>query len=342
MAFDLTSFHLASIATLLFFQGIQLTSSSRVAASSFHAFGSCENSSVVANSPGILWPYQVYKSAPFNPPKLHITTYGKPLAPGFLFITPVDATPLDAAKDQAPLIMNSDGQLIWNGPITNSTNLRVAVYQGRHILTYWSGNRSAGRNLGHGYGKITFLDASYTEILHICPHLGLTTPDNTTYPCEADIHESQLTERDTLLVIAYNVTTADLSSIGGPVQGWVYDSLFFELNPINGAILFRWSSLEHIPINQTKWPLRDTGTSQSLPFDYVHIDSVIDVGDTFLVSARHTWSIHLVSALGNVLWTLQGDTGGDFGPLPIDGRFVRLSPSPPPIRTPMNIAFDLV
>ena len=281
---------------------------------------------MVANSSTAFWPYQVYKSTSFNPPKLHITTYGKGLAPGLLFITPTDFTTLDATKDHAPLIMNSSGQLLWNGPITNATNLRATLYHGRRVLTYWSGISSAGANIGHGYGKITFLDASYNEILHVCPSFALTTPDNSTYPCYADLHESHLTERDTWLVTAYNVTTADLSSIGGPVPGWVYDCLFFEVSPISGSVLFRWSSLDHIPINQTKQPLKGTGTNQSVPFDYFHINSVIDVGDTFLISARHTWTIHLVSALGDVLWSLQGDTGGDFGPLPINGRFVRFTP----------------
>lgn len=352
MPFTFAFFRLAFTATLLHFQSIHLASCSGLAfhrrstAASPYASSvrtcilrSSESSDVVANGSTNYWPYQVYKSSPFNPPKFDITTYGKGLAPGLLFITPTDFTPLDATKDHAPLIMNSRGQLIWNGPSTEPTNLRVALYHGHHVLTYWSGISSAGANIGHGYGKITFLDASYNEILQVCPRFPLTTPDNTVYPCNADLHESHLTARDTLLVTAYNVTTADLSSIGGPVQGWVYDSLFFELSPIDGTVLFRWSSLEHVPISQTKFPLRGKGGNQSAPFDYFHINSVVDVGDTFLVTARHTWTLNLVSAPGDVLWTLQGDTGGDFGPLPINARFVRLTLSLPyfPIKFPLEM-----
>lgn len=334
MALDPLSLHFVLLATSIF-TSIQPASSSESVgygtitpsfpnASSNHncPLGSGETSGLVANDSKIIWPYQIFKSASFNPPKLEITTYGKAVAPGHLFISPTDATPINATKDDAPLIMTDRGQLVWHGPNGEAFNLHVASYQRRPILTYWSGIFSV--EMGHGYGNVTFLSDSYEEILTVCPQFGLTTPDNSKYPCEADLHESQLTARDTLLVTAYNVTAADLSSIGGPTHGWIYDSLFFELSPDDGSILFRWSSLEHVPVNQTRLPLRGAGTNQSVPFDYFHINSVTDVGDAFMVNARHTWSTYLVSSNGDLLWTLQGDTGGDFGPLPGDGHFVSI------------------
>ena len=285
-------------------------------------------SSQVVNGSGQIWPYQVFKSAPFNPPQMQITTNGKPLAPGLLFITPTDFTPINATQDAAPLILSDAGQLVWNGPTGNSTNLRVASYHGKSILTFWTGFSSAGANVGHGYGNVTFLNSSYNEILTVCPKVGLVTPDNTSFPCEADLHESHVTDRNTLLVTAYNVTTADLTSVGGSEHGWVYDCLFLEIDPKDSTVLFRWSALDHVPVSATKLSLQDKGRNQSAPFDYFHINSVVDVGNAFLINSRHTWTTYLVSAKGDIIWKLNGETGGDFGPLPLNAHFVSRSKSP--------------
>ena len=277
----------------------------------------------VVNGSGETWPYQMYKSARFNPPELKITTNGQPLAPGLLFITPSDGSAVAATKRAGPLIMTDAGQLVWSGPIWDTNNLRVASFEDSAILTYWSGSSSSAANSGHGYGNVTFLDATYNEVLVVCPKFWLSTPDNTTYPCEADLHESFITDRNTLLVTAYNVTTTDLSSIGGPVKGWVYDCLFFELDPRSGDILFRWSALEHVSVSDTKLELAGHGgLSQSIPFDFFHINSVVNIGNQFLVNSRHFWTTYLTTAEGDIIWTLQGDTGGDFGVLPEDGHFV--------------------
>lgn len=283
--------------------------------------GRGRESSQVVNGSGSIWPYQVFRTATFNPPQLQITANGKHLAPGLLFLTPTDFTAVNATQDQAPLIMTDAGQLVWNGPNRDATNLRVASYKGKSILTFWSGLSTAGANVGHGYGNVTFLDSSYTQILTVCPKLGLVTPDNTTYPCEIDFHESYVTDRDTLLVTAYNATPTDLSSIGGPRNGWIFDCLFIEINPTDGSILFRWSALDHVPVGVSKFPLRNTGRSQSQPFDYFHINSVVNIGDNYLLNSRHAWTTYLVSATGDIIWTIQGDTGGDFGPLPPNGHF---------------------
>ena len=277
----------------------------------------------VVNGSGEIWPYQMYKSVPFNPPELKITTNGQPLAPGLLFITPSDDSAVNATERAGPLIMTDAGQLVWNGPTLDANNFRVASFEGSTILTYWGGSTTSAANIGHGYGNVTFLDATYKEILVVCPKFGLLTPDNTSYPCEADLHESFVTDRNTLLVTAYNVTTTDLSSIGGPVKGWVYDCLFFELDPRNGDVLFRWSALEHVSVSDTKLSLAGHGgLNQSIPFDFFHINSVVNIGDQFLVNSRHFWTTYLTTAEGDIIWTLQGDTGGDFGVLPEDGHFV--------------------
>lgn len=286
-------------------------------------FGPGREHHEVVNGSDEVWPYQVYKSSLFNPPALDIVTNGKPLAPGLLLITPSDATPVKATKDTAPMIMTETGQLVWHGPMVNANNFRVASYEGHPILSFWSGSSPPGANVGHGYGKVTFLDRNYNEVLNVCLEVGLRTTDNVTYSCQADFHESYVTDRNTLIVTAYNVTETDLSLIGGPSNGWVFDCLFFELDPRSGDILFQWSALEHVPVNETKLKFTGRGGfNQSVPFDWFHINSVVNIGNQFLVNSRHLWTTYLITAKGDIEWALQGETGGDFGTLPPDGQFV--------------------
>ena len=273
------------------------------------------------NRTGTVWPWQIFQSSPFNPPELDINYDGEPLAEGLILFTQSNFRAVNSIKEAAPLIMTDGGDLIWNGPVSNATNLRSTTYKGSPILTFWRGLSSEGGNVGHGYGNITFLDASYCEILTVCPQLGLVVPGEQSYPCEADFHESYLTDRNTLLVSAYNATPADLSAIGGPKDGWIFDNLILEIEPETQEIIFRWSSVEHVEISQTKYPLGTSG-NETTPFDYFHVNSIENVGDSYLINARHTWSTYFVSSNGDIEWTLQGETGGDFGPLPDEGRFV--------------------
>ncbi|KAL9004623.1 MAG: hypothetical protein Q9188_002565 [Gyalolechia gomerana] len=275
---------------------------------------------VGGNRNGTVWPWQIFQSSPFNPPQLDISHDGDPLAEGLVLFSPSNFRAVNSIKEAAPLIMTDRGELVWNGPISNATNLHATTYKGSPVLTFWAGLSSEGGNVGHGYGNITFLDASYRNILTVCPKLGLVIPGGQSYPCEADFHESFLTDRDTLIVTAYNATPADLSVIGGPKDGWIFDNLILEIEPESQEILFRWSAAEHVPIDQTKFPLRGSG-NRSNPLDYFHVNSVANVGKSFLINSRYTWSTYLVSPDGDIQWTLQGETGGDFGPLPDEGRF---------------------
>ena len=280
------------------------------------ALGPGVQSAEIVNTPPT-WPYQKFKSSPFTPPQFQIATNGQALAPGVLFITPSELT-----SDVAPLIVTDTGQLVFNGRTANATNFRHAVYKGKDILTYWSGLSSAGRNTGHGYGNVTFLDTSYNEILTVCPKLGLVTTDNTEYPCEADLHESFTTDRDTIIVSAYNATQTDLTSVGGPKDGWIFDCLFFEIEPETEKILFKWSAIEHVPVTASQQPLAGTGVNKTVPWDYFHINSIVSIGNEYLVNSRHTWTTFLLTSQGDIIWRIQGNTGGDFGPLPENGHFV--------------------
>ena len=268
---------------------------------------------------GPIWPSQVYKSSPYRPPEMQIVNYNQPLSSGLIFIAPYSSVP---GPTNGPLIMTDAGQLVWNGPTSQAANFQVQTYRGKKILTYWRSSTVKGPGAGRGYGEVVFLDTSYNEILTVCLNIKLLTSDGSTPTCSADLHESFVTPRDTILVTAFNVIATSI----GNRKVWVYDSLFYELDPETGDVLFHWSALDHIPVSQSQVPRNRRGGSQSEPYDWFHINSVVTVGDDYLVNSRYTFSTYLINGTsGDVVWTLQGQTGGDFGALPADGAFVSIA-----------------
>ncbi|KAH8670351.1 ASST-domain-containing protein [Tricladium varicosporioides] len=276
---------------------------------SFLTLGITVNSQTV---PINTWPDQSFKSVTFAPPTFSVAKSNATLAPGLIFITPADVFGSGAQ------IMTEDGELVWNAPTAGAfSNLNVATLDSKPILTYWNGSGSANvAAQGHGYGYVSILDETYTEIHRICPDLGLNTL-GIIYPCQADLHESYVTERGSLLVSAYNITIADLTPMGGPKEGYVYDGMFFEIDIKTQEILFSWSALEAgIPVNDTRLrvPFNNStnfGTAAN-PLDWFHINSVQSVGDGYLVNSRHLFTSFMVDSKGAVDWKLSGDTGGDF------------------------------
>ena len=188
----------------------------------------------------------------------------------------------------------------------------------------WSGYNTNGANIGHGYGQVNFVDATYKNFT-VDPDLGLTKLLKTTNPkWSIDIHEHQLTSRNTLLVSAYNNTPYDLTAYGGPKHGWIADSMFFELDVATSKVLFSWTASDHVPLNSSHQPIITplSNATESAPWDWFHINSVDTVGSDYLVNGRHVWSTYAVSSKdGSVIWSIEGENGGSFGELPADGTF---------------------
>ena len=158
----------------------------------------------------------------------------------------------------------------------------------------------------------------------ICPQIGLVTPPGTDHQCEADLHEAQVTPWGTLLVTAYNATPADLSAFGGPVEGFIFDSLVVEVEISTSKPLWTWSAADHVPLNHSQQlPIQNGSGIFDAPWDWFHINAIDAVSESsILVNSRNTWETYLVSKpSGEIQWTLNGETGGDFGPLPDNGRF---------------------
>lgn len=92
--------------------------------------------SVVAqSSTATPWPTESFKTQPtFTPPVLKITKTSEAIAPGYLFFAPDGRPPIQVA----PLIVDTNGALVWNGPSEHAFNFGVQLYKGNPVLTYWS------------------------------------------------------------------------------------------------------------------------------------------------------------------------------------------------------------
>jgi hypothetical protein len=212
-------------------------------------------------------------------------------AAGLLFVT-------QQVKGFNGLIMTEDGEPVWIEPTkANITDLKVQTYQGRPVLTYWTGKSSGG----HGDGVGVILDEAYTEIARVSAGNGV----------EADLHEFTLTDRGTALLTVYETVPADLSAIDGPAKGHIYDCRVQEVDVASGEVLLDWKALDHIPVDETYLGLTQDkghdGTTAGRAFDPYHLNSVDDDGDRLLVSARHTHAVYAIDrSSGEVIWRLGG------------------------------------
>lgn len=284
---------------------------------------SADSREVIHNST-IMWPYFTYKSSDATPPELQINKTGQELADGLLFFDLADGFATEATKFLGPLIMTDTGDLVWSGPTGNVADVRTQTFNGEPVLTYWSGSGTAGADaiVGHGWGGVNVYDTSYTLLARVCPKVDLLLPPGVSAECKADIHEAQMTSRNTMLITAYNTTEADLTSVGGPKDGWVLDSLALEVDVMTGEVLFSWSPLAHVSLNASHYPLLGLGYNTSAPWDFFHMNSIQAVGDNYLINSRHLWTTYLVNSEGDILWHIEGNTGGSFGSLPEGGNFV--------------------
>ncbi len=246
-----------------------------------------------------------FKSRPdLDPPLMQVAVPGA-IAPGeYVFVTPSlapGASP--ASSDQSgpyatgqpgAMILDSHGNVVWFHPVRGvATDLQVQSYKGKPVLTFWQG---AIVN-GIGYGEALLLDSTYQTIATIKGGNGLRT----------DLHELVVTPQDTVIVTAYAERDADLSAVGGPSNGKVFDSVAQEIDVATGDVVFEWRSFDHVPVTESYMkPAKGA-------FDYFHINSVsIDSDGNFLISSRNTWTIYKVRrATGAIIWRLGGK-GNDF------------------------------
>ena len=261
----------------------------------------------------ITWPYQAFKTVNFTPPYLNITHHTAP-SEGYLFFAPDGATPVQIA----PVIMDMYGELVWNGPEQHAFNFGVYEYHGAPVLAWWNGTLFP-EPVGRGNGVIYIYNNEYEQINKVTLAGNfLELEPGVIYPSNIDVHEVQITPNGSIIVTANNVTQADLTSVGGPANGWVVAGMVYEIDIASNEVLFQWSSLDHLeqlPFTASLYPLGTegyTGANQSLAWGYFHINAVDPYDGGYVISSRYLCSAIAIDASGSVKWRLSGREGGDF------------------------------
>ena len=274
-----------------------------------------------------IWPWRSYKTSPHTPPHMEITRYDGRLWDGYVFLTPSDQKTRRGTYELSGtgFIMTTDGDLVFAGEengynfcdewVAGMTDFRKQEYQGRPYITYWNGCNTQGAHWGHRWGRVTFIDEEYTNFT-INPDMNINTLDDANKG-QIDVHEHEMTDRNSMVVSSYNNTQVDLRPLGGEKDGWIAESMFFEIDVETQEVLFEWRAADHIPFRDSKWPLRGRMGRKHFPWDWFHINSVQRVGENYLISSRHHWAVYLISGKdGSVLWKLDGENGGSFGSIP--------------------------
>jgi hypothetical protein len=235
---------------------------------------------------GDVWSFQ---SRPdLTPAAVRIWRRGAGGGSADLFLTPQYGPVQDGVEIIAP-----SGRLIWFNPVPNcnmAADFQAQRYNGRPVLTWWQG---ASAN-GMGIGEDVIYDNSYRQLAVIQAGNGLS----------ADLHEFQITPRNTALITAYSPVYWNARSVHGWGRQIVFDSVVQEIDIPTGLVLYQWDSLDHVPLNASYQPVTRAGG----PWDYFHINSIqLDGDGNLLISARNTWAAYKVDhRTGRVYWTLGG------------------------------------
>jgi hypothetical protein len=238
-------------------------------------------------------PVQQFRSRPdLRPPPVTVLTRTAAAGPEALFLAPKRAV-----EQAGPMILDGRGELVWFRPLDTKgvADFRVQRYAGRPVLTWWRGRSEKGV----GDGTYVIADDGYRQVATVSAGNGLT----------GDIHEFLITPRDTALITVYRRRPLDLSSVGGPKRGEVYEGVVQELDIATGRVLFQWNSLEHVRLAESYVdPPSASADGTAAPYDYFHVNSVSEDADgNLLVSARNTRAVYRIDrSTGRVLWRLGG------------------------------------
>ncbi|KAJ5758999.1 hypothetical protein N7520_006155 [Penicillium odoratum] len=235
-------------------------------------------------------PSRTYHSFEEEAPIVEISPAGAQCDQRYTFLAPRG----DSVRHPGPMILDAQGELVYKKYNWGTTqDFKVQHFKGEDYVTYWQGDEEDG----HGRGSWYMLDSTYTAKYIISP-VGIL---------QGDLHDFQITVNDTALLTIYEPIPADLTSIGGPELGWLYEGVVQEIDIATGELLFEWRSSHTYPPETSYEPLGDRGHERTLGYDYFHMNSVDKNDDGhYLVSARHTHTVTCIDSNGKVLWTLGG------------------------------------
>jgi Arylsulfotransferase (ASST) len=238
-------------------------------------------------------PTQHFHSRPdLKPPPVKVVTAARGTAPGYVFLAPKMKV-----VQAGPMILDNAGNVVWFHPLDTHgvSDFRVQRYEGNPVLTWWRGKAPMG--VGSGYYAIA--DDTYHEIARVRAGHGYS----------GDIHEFEITPRNTALFTVYHQVHVDLTAEGGPAQGRIFDGIVQEVDIKTGRVLFEWHSYPQVAPSESYVPApKRSAGSKAAPWDYFHINSIDEEPDgNLLISARNTHALYEVSRKTHkILWRLGG------------------------------------
>jgi Arylsulfotransferase (ASST) len=237
--------------------------------------------------------YQSFHSRPeLRPPDVTVSTKEQTATGGDLFLAPYSGI-----GQYGPMILNEHGELVWFKSLspagTRAANFRVQQYEGKPALTWWQdplvadGSKTAGEVIAN---------SAYQTIAVVRAGNGY----------QPDLHEFTITPEGTAWITVYDAIDCNLSSVGGPRDGAIADTLLQEIDLKTGLVMYEWHSLDHVPLANSY--ASAAPTSEGEPFDYFHINSIdTEQNGDLLVDSRNTWAAYDVDPkTGQVRWQLGG------------------------------------
>ncbi|HLI61091.1 MAG TPA: arylsulfotransferase family protein [Solirubrobacteraceae bacterium] len=228
-----------------------------------------------------------------KPPAVKVTHFATTdTTPSYILLSVTNVIPTDAIQ-QGLMMIDRQGRLIWFQPIASPDkpfDFNAFSVQGKPALTWWQGRLASS----HGVGVGIAIDSAYGQLQKIRAGHGLQT----------DLHELNITSHGTALVTAYQLTNANLTSIGGSSSHPIFCGHAQEIELSSGKVLFDWSSLDHVAVDET-YMGKPAGNEV---LDYFHINSVGETSDgNLLISGRNTSALYKVDRhSGKVIWRLGG------------------------------------
>jgi Arylsulfotransferase (ASST) len=237
--------------------------------------------------------YQSFRSRPdLKPPTVTVTAHSPQASAGDIFIAPYSGP-----GQYGPMILDESGQLVWFKALsprgTRAADFRVQQYEGKPVLTWWQDPLISG---GSSKAGEVIADSSYRTVAIVRAGNGY----------QPDLHEFQITPQNTALITVYAGIDCDLSSVGGPRNGAMADTLLQEIDLKSGLVMYEWHSLDHVALSEAY--VTAVHASQTTPFDYFHINSIdVQQDGSLLVDSRNTWAAYDVDPhTGIVRWRLSG------------------------------------
>ncbi|KAI5480533.1 arylsulfotransferase [Pseudohyphozyma bogoriensis] len=239
-------------------------------------------------------PTQSFYTSDLLPPALNFKTNSSSASSNYTFLS---YRGTDAVQP-APIIVDNNGDLVWSGAdqgISNTMDLLVQEYQGEPVLTTFVGDFYAA---GYGMGHWLMMNSSYDIIKNVTV---LNQTEST-----SDFHEFVITENNTALVESWVLVQADLTALNGSTDGWTFDCRFQEIDIATDTLLFSWSAMDHVSIDETYFEISDNaGNSSSNPMDWYALEK--DANGNYLISMRGPSTLYSISSTtGEILWRLSG------------------------------------